>query len=162
MEHWRFHENRGSRRHYRSGRLQVRSLWTTSNLVPEVRLISDTPDVRLLILEQEKSDAAELRWLKELRAHDERVLGVQDRRRHPERYAPTLLSFTEAMAAKPGFAVRGSTMCRLLKRSQARCTPDPLDTYAYLKVLIAEGPKKGEQGWACEVRDVASTTSKFF
>jgi hypothetical protein len=136
-------------------------VWTTSNLVPEVQLISDSPDVQLLILAQEKSDAPELRWLKESRSHDERVRGVQDRRQHPERYAPTLLSFLEAMAAKPAFAVRGGTTCRLVERSQARCTPDPLDTHAYVKVRITEGPKRGQQGWACEVRDVVLTTPKF-
>lgn len=137
-------------------------VWTTSNLVSEVQLISDSPDVQLLILAQEKSDAIELRWLKESRAHDERVRGVEDRRQHPERYAPTLLSFLEAMAAKPAIAVRGGTTCRLVERSQARCTPDPLDTHAYVKIRITEGPKRGQQGWACEVRDVVLTTRKFF
>jgi len=137
-------------------------VWTTSNLVPEVRLISDSPDVRLLISRQEKSDAAELHWLRESRTHDERVHGVEDRRRHPERYAPTLRSFIDAMAAKPGVAVRGGNACRLLERSQARCTPDPLDTFAYVKVRITEGHERGQEGWVCEVRDVVSTTPKFF
>ena len=137
-------------------------VWTSSTLVPEVRLISDSPDVRLLILEQENRDAGELHWLQEPRNHDERVHGVEDRRRHPERYAPTLRSFIEAMAAKPGFAVHGGDACRLVERSHARCTPDPLDTFAYVKVRFTEGRNRGQEGWACEVRDVVSTTPKFF
>ncbi len=136
-------------------------VWVTSNLVPEVQLISDSPEVQRLILAQEKSDATELRWLKESQAHDERVRGVQDRRRNPGRYAPTLLSFLESMAAMPAFPVRGGTTCRLLERSQARCTPNPLDTHAYVKVRITGGPERGEQGWACEVRDVVPTIRKF-
>src|SRR5258708_3911625 len=67
-------------------------VWTTSNLVPEVRLVSDSPDVRLLISEQEKSDAVEFDWLRGSQTHGERVRGVEDRRRHRERYAPTLRS----------------------------------------------------------------------
>jgi hypothetical protein len=137
-------------------------VWTTSNLVPEVRLISDSPDVRLLISEQEKSDAAELNWLRKSRTHDERAHGVEDRRRHPERYVPTLRAFIEAMAAKPGFVVRGGDACRLVERSHARCTPDPLDTFAYVKVRISEGRHRGQEGWACEVTDVSPTTPKFF
>jgi hypothetical protein len=136
-------------------------VWITSNLVPEVQIISDSPEVQLLILAQEKSDATELSWLKKSQAHDERARGVQDRRRDPGRYAPTLLSFLEAMAAKPSLPVRGGTRCRLLERSQARCTPNPLDTRAYVKVRITEGPERGQQGWACEVRDVVSTIGKF-
>jgi hypothetical protein len=132
-------------------------VWTTSNLVPTVRLISDNPSVRLLISTQEKGDDAELRWLRDSRTHE----GLADRRRHPEQYAPTLRSFIEAMKASPGFAVRGGSLCRLVERSQARCTPDPLDTYAYVKVRIIEGPNRGMEGWACEVRDVVSTTPKF-
>jgi hypothetical protein len=137
-------------------------VWITSNLVPEVRLISDSLDVQALILAQEKSDADELRWLREPGTRDEKVKGVDDRRRHPERYSPTLASFIEAMTAKPGFAVRGGTACRLLRRSQARCTPHRLDTYAYVKVLITEGPNRGQEGWACEIMDVVGTTRMFF
>ncbi len=136
-------------------------VWTTSSLVSEVRLISDSPDVRLLISEQEKSDAAELHWLRESRTHEERVRGVEDRRRHPERYAPTLRSFIDAMAAMPGFAVRGGDSCRLVERSQARCTPDRLDTFSYVKVRIIQGYNRGQEGWACEVRDVSPTTAFF-
>src|ERR1700730_14866057 len=51
------------------------------------------PDVRLLNSEQEKSDAVELHWLEESRKPDERVHGVEDRRRHPERYAPDRAHF---------------------------------------------------------------------
>ena len=137
-------------------------VWTTSSEVSKVRLISDSPDMPLLISAQKKSDAAELRWLQESRAHDERVRGVKDRRRHPELYAPTLLTFIETMATKPGFAVRGGSACRLVERSHARCAPDPLDTYAFVKVHITKGPNRGQEGWACEVRDVVSTTPKFF
>lgn len=136
-------------------------VWTTSTLVPEVRLVSDSPDVRLLIFEQENRDAGELHWLQETRNHDERVHGIEERRRNPERYAPALRSFIEAMAAKPSFAVRGGDACRLVQRSHARCTPDPLDTFAYVKVQMTKGRNKGLEGWACEVRDVVSTAPFF-
>jgi hypothetical protein len=131
--------------------------WETSNFVPEVRLISDSPEVRLLIEEQEKSDAAELEWLKAKQPRDERVRGVEDRRRNPERYAPTLRPFIAAMAAKPSFGVRGGTSCRIVERSHARCTSLPLDTLMYVKVRIMRGPNHGQEGWACEGRDVVPT-----
>jgi hypothetical protein len=137
-------------------------LWTTNNLQTEVRLVFDSPDVRLLIAAQERTDAAELRWLQGSQPHDERVHGVEDRRRHPQVYSPKLLPFIEAMAAKPGFAVRGGVACWLIESSRARCTPDPLDTQVYVKVRIVSGPNRDQEGWACEVRDVVSTTPGFF
>jgi hypothetical protein len=130
----------------------------TSNLIPETRLISDSPDVRLLISEQEKDDAAELRWLRGSHSRDEQIRGTKDRRLHPERYASTLGPFLDAMAAKPGFSVRGGTMCRLLETSQARCTIDRLDTHVYVKLRVGAGPKRGQEGWACAGVEVFSTT----
>jgi len=131
--------------------------WETSNLVPELRLISDSPEVRRLISDQEKSDAADLQWLKWKQPRDERVRGVEDRRRNPERYAPTLRPFIAAMAAEPNFVVRGGTSCRIVERSHARCAALPLDALMYVKVRIMRGPNRGQEGWACAGRDVVPT-----
>jgi hypothetical protein len=135
--------------------------WVTSNLTLETRLISDSPAVRLLISEQEKNDAAELRWLRGSHSRDELVRGGKDRSLHPERYAPTLGTFLDAMAAKPGFSVRGGTLCRLLATSHARCTPYRFDTLVYVKLRIIEGPERGQEGWACAGVEVFSTTPGF-
>jgi len=133
--------------------------WITSNLESEIRLIPDTPEVRLLISAEEKLDAPEIRWLKGSQPHDERVSGVNERRQHPERYAPTLKQFTTAMESKRNISVPGGTLCRVVERSDARCTALPLDTFAYVKIRIIEGPKRGQEGWVCELRDVFGTTS---
>lgn len=137
------------------------TVWTTSDLVPQVRLIIDSPDARYLISEQEKNDAAELQWLEKPRKHDEQLRGVENRRQHPEQYAPTLSSFNEAMEAAPGFLVRGGDLCQTIERSRARCSSEPLSTFVYVKVRLTNGSDRGRQGWACEARDVFST-SPFF
>jgi hypothetical protein len=120
-------------------------VWVTSDLTPNVRVIADGADVRLLISMQEKNDAAKLRWLRGSQPREERVRGVEDRRLHPERYAVTLHPFLDAMAAKPGLSVPGGTKCRLLVVSQARCTPDRLDTFTYVKVQIKGGRCAGRR-----------------
>ena len=49
-------------------------IWTTSNLVSEVRIISDSADVRQLISHQEIADASELHWLQDQSSNrDDRV-----------------------------------------------------------------------------------------
>ena len=135
-----------------------RQVWVTSNLTRDVRIVSDSSDVRRLISTQERNDAPELRWLRGSQRREERIRGVNDRKSHPERYAPTMRLFLDAMAARPSFKIPGGTTCRLMELSQARCTPGPLDTLVYVKVRITEGSKRGEEGWACAGIDVFSTT----
>ena|SRR5712692_5204378 len=144
-----------------SCRTDADASWVTSSVESEVRLISDTPDVRVLISSQEKADTAELRWLQGSQPYDERVRGVADRRRNPHKYAPTLTPFIKTMEAMSGIMVPGGTSCRVIERSQARCTPFPLDTFTYVKLRIVEGPKCGQEGWACEAKDVGKAAVIF-
>jgi hypothetical protein len=115
-------------------------VWVTSNLTRDVRIVSDSSDVGRLISTQERNDAPELRRLHGSQQGDERVRGVNDRKSHPERYAPTMRLFLDAMAARPSFSVPRGTTCRVLETSQARCTPGPLDTLVYVKVRITGVP----------------------
>src|SRR5579863_4797248 len=91
-------------------------VWVTSNLVPDVHIISDSADVQHLVRLQEENDAAELRWLQGLEPRGEREPNAE------QSDAPVLEHFLDAMAAEPGFSVRGGTWCRLLETSQARCS----------------------------------------
>jgi hypothetical protein len=128
-------------------------------LEPEVRLIPDTPDVRALLSSEEKIDAPELGWLKGSQSHDERVRGVDARRRHPEQYAPSLAQFTKVMDSKRTISVPGGTLCRIVQRSEARCTLYAFDTLTFVKIRIVDGKKRGQEAWACEGRDVFATAS---
>ena len=141
-----------------SCRINADRPWKISNLESEVRLVSDSPHARLLISSQERADDSELRWLKDSHPHDEATQGRDERRRYPHQYAATLVPFIAAMRAEPAVVVPGGTLCRVIEHSQARCTPDPLGTLTYVKVQMLEGPKRGQQGWAREGRDVFSTT----
>jgi hypothetical protein len=130
-------------------------LWVASNLVPEVQIISDSADVRLLVSLQERNDAAELRWLEGLEPRGEREPNSE------QADAQVLERVLDNMAAKPGFSVRGGTSCRLLETSQARCSRYRRATRTYVKVQIVDGPKRGQEGWACGGIDVFSTTPGF-
>ena len=133
--------------------------WVTSELVPEVRLVSDSPRVRQLIITQAESDSSEVAWLRDFAMpHEERVRGVSQRRRDPKRFAPTLTAFIDRMKAQPGFLVPGHSRCDLLERSGARCIPDRLQLDFYVRVRVSEGPNRGREGWICEGVHLVSTT----
>src|SRR5215469_14078214 len=52
--------------------------------------------------------ASTVRWLKESRTHADHIRGVEDRRRHPERYAPTFSPPSTATLALLSSVKRGT------------------------------------------------------
>ncbi len=131
----------------------------------QVRLVSDSPEVRRLIAQQEvfqpkeraeidrfNEDASRLRqkWILEATPESARQLRELD----PERYIPERTAFLDAMAQAPGVTVQGGSYCRIIARSEAMCARYPGFNSIYFRVRITSGPSKGQEGWGCLGEDI--------
>jgi len=133
----------------------------------EVRLVIDTAEVRHLINAQNSlvtQDLAETRVFingeasiyREIDKRPGNPSSQADAKRqlhvmlaHSERYVPERVAFIDAMTRAPGVAVTRNSYCRIVERSEAICSKDPIANPRYVKVHITSGPSKGSEGWGC-------------
>ena len=133
----------------------------------QVRLVSDSPEVRRLIAEQEAfqlqekteidrfhADSASLeqKWFRD--ANLEALRQLRELGQHPDRYIPERIAFLDAMARAPGVTVSGESYCRIINRSKAMCDRHPGPNPTYFKVRISIRPSKGQEGWGCLGEDI--------
>lgn len=100
----------------------------------------DTPEVRELITTYEAKEA-------DIREHLAKEPYSLEEERH--QIMPIRTTFLDAMTRARCIVVKENTRCRILEISTARCSPLPEATITYLRVLITNGPLKGQQAWIC-------------
>jgi hypothetical protein len=109
-----------------------------------VRLILDSDEVQGLIAKQSFFAAREKvevdRYFRTPAADRESV----------EKYIPERIAFLNAMAQAVSVPVPANSYCRVLKQSDTICGRYPDQNPTYIKVRIARGPAKGQEGWGCE------------
>jgi len=115
-----------------------------------VALISDSPEVRRLLAEEDSREEAMDRFYREPHAEQEGKQHVLEIMQHPEQYPPGRLDFLKAMSQMPGVTVPGGSYSDLIERSRSTCDPSPVYTTKYVLVRVTSGPSKGEKGWMCE------------
>ena len=104
------------------------------------QIVLDTPEVRQLIAAYEvKSGEIDHTLAKEPHT-------LQEERRQ---ILPSRIAFLEAMASAPHITVKENTRCRMLEISKAGCSPVAEGSITYVKVVITNGPSKGQQAWIC-------------
>lgn len=130
------------------------------------RLIVDSAEVQSLIAEHSVTNSHEEKELhrsfvehnkvflrtKGKRTPEERdadAARLRELRQHPERHIPQRLMFLDKMAQAPSIVIPGASYCRILQRSDAICSRDPILNPEYIKVRITSGPLKGQEGWGC-------------
>jgi hypothetical protein len=102
-------------------------------------VVLDSSEIQSLVA-QEEARQAELFW-----PAASVVEWIEQQKGNPARKA-----FFEALALAPHITVQENTRCRVLQISKARCS-DPEATVTFLKVVITDGPKKGEHAWICQI-----------
>ena len=128
-----------------------------------VRVVLDSEEVRRLISQQ---DAFAPNEQKEIDVYFQAILLLgqavdreqtneacrryEEAKKNAEHYIPERVVFLDAMARAPAVQVAPNSYCRVLQRSQAKCTRDPEFTCEFVKVRITSGPSKGQEGWGCE------------
>jgi hypothetical protein len=116
------------------------------------KLVADSPEVHHLLAAAADRDAETMRLRRELSAQRQIDL-TNDMMLHPKRYMVERRELLNTMARQPGVFVTGEQYFRILEQSPARCADYPNDTSTYLRVRVATGPSRGNEGWACS-RDV--------
>jgi hypothetical protein len=115
-----------------------------------ITLLSDSPEARRLLTEEDAREAETNRSYRELHTEQERTHHIEDMLQHPDQYPAGRKDFIRSMSQLPGISVPGFSYCDLIERSKSRCGPSPIDTAAYVLVQVTTGPSKGERGWMCE------------
>jgi hypothetical protein len=118
-----------------------------------IKLIRDSPEVRELIALEETQAPAEVHGGEALLLKSGAV-AIVERRQHPERYFPEHVKFVEAMTHQVGPMAPVGSYARVLERSHAKCERDPSLSAEYWKVMVKDGPMRGEEGWLCYLKDL--------
>lgn len=110
-----------------------------------ISIVQDSPEVQDLVAEEEARQAEFDQLLRTNRPSDkEYIRRVREQDNDPARKA-----FFGALASAPHITVKENTDCRLLQISKARCSVAH-STTTFLKVVITNGPRKGEKAWICQ------------
>jgi hypothetical protein len=122
----------------------------TGNSKMQVLLVSDSPEVRRLIADEDAGEEEVNRFWREHHSAEEIHQRLMDMAQHPERYPPGRSEFLETMTHMPGVYVEGRSYCSVIVRSKSTCGRLPIETASYLLVRISTGPSRGKEGWICE------------
>lgn len=128
-----------------------------------VRLVLDSNEARQLISRQ---DAFTPEERKEIDLYNRDIIAVaqeldreqtkeathryNEMKKNAARYIPERTAFLYAMARVPAVLVEPNSYCRVLQRSQAKCTNDPESNCEFVKVRVTSGPSRGREGWGCD------------
>lgn len=114
-----------------------------------LRLVSDSPEVRRLIADEEKRQIeTEVFWGEHSR--EEQLRHVRYLMEHPQDISPERRQFLDAMAAAPALSVQRKTRAKVLAVSKARCLRDGLSTTTFVRMLLAgKSPPGGAEVWVC-------------
>lgn len=115
-------------------------------------LISDSPEVRRLLADQDARQYDSDRFWREKHTVEEGSERIRDMGKHPEQYPPGRTEFLKAMLAMPGFLIPGSPYCDVVERSRSKCGALPIETAVYVLIKITTGPSRGKEGWVCDNR----------
>ena len=114
--------------------LPGRSWRLTGSSNAKILLVSDTPQVRHLISEEDAREEEVRRFFREP---------------HTRQYPPGRTEFLRSMAQMPGVYVPGRSYCNIVERSKSKCGSPPVETATYVLVQVTTGPSHGERGWVC-------------
>jgi hypothetical protein len=115
----------------------------------QVRLFSDTSEVRGLIAAENAQEEDIGGFWRELHTREEKEQRIHDMEANPDRYPKGRAQFLSAMANSPGFYVPEKSFCLILQSSKCRCGSSPIYTVFYNLVRITSGPSRGKVGWVC-------------
>ena len=105
-----------------------------------IQIVLDSPEIRQLVAAYESNTAAlNQRLAREPYTFQERMREI----------LPGRTEFLAAMSRTPDITVKENTRVRVLEISKAGCSSVPEATITYLRVVIANGPSKGQQAWIC-------------
>jgi hypothetical protein len=114
-----------------------------------VLLVSDSPEVRHLIIGEDAREEEVSRFWREGHNKEERIEHVRDMMQHPDQYPAGRKGFLETMARMPGVYVPVRSYCNILEQSKSRCGVSPIETATYVLIQVTTGPSRGQQGWVC-------------
>jgi hypothetical protein len=115
-----------------------------------VTLITDSPEVRRMLAEEDAREEEVSRFWREPHTREEGIAHIRDMASHPDQYPPGRTEFLKAMSQMSGISVAGTSYCDLVERSKSKCGRLPIETAVYMLVRVTTGSSKGKQGWICE------------
>jgi hypothetical protein len=119
------------------------------SLNSSITLISDSPEVRHLLAEEDAREEAVSQFWREPHTKEEGRRHVEDMIQHPDAYPPGRTEFLKAMSLMPKVTVPGRSYCDVIEQSKSKCGRLPLETASYVLVQITSGPANGSGGWVC-------------
>lgn len=115
-----------------------------------VLLVSDTPEVRQMIADEDAREEQINRFWREPHSAEERKERIRQMIHNPNEFPSGRQNFLAAMARAPGIVVPTRSYCEVIERSKSKCADSPIATAVYEKVRITTGRERGQQGWICE------------
>jgi hypothetical protein len=115
-----------------------------------VMLLTDSPDIRRLLADEDAHEEEVSRFFREPHTKEESFQRLEDMRQHPDQYPPGRTEFLKAMTQMPGISVAGRSYCDLIERSKSKCQPSPAVASLYVLVQVTTGSSRGKRGWICE------------
>lgn len=111
----------------------------------DIRLVLDSDEIQRLVAQQSAFEPQE-----RIEVHRHFAAGSPSTEREIEKFIPERITFLKTMGRAPTVAVPAKSYCRVLQRSNAVCSPRPIENPTYIRVRITSGPLKGREGWGCE------------
>lgn len=116
----------------------------------QIALISDSPDVRRLLAEEDTREEPVIQFWREPHTQEEGKRRVEDMIQHPDQYPLGGPDFLHAMSQMPTVSVPDKSYCDVVERSKSKCGRLPIETATYVLVQVTSGKSKGQRGWICE------------
>jgi hypothetical protein len=117
-----------------------------------VTLITDSPEVRRLLDEEDAREEEVSRFFREPHSREDGNAHVKDMALQPDQYPPGRSEFLKAMSQMPGISVTGRSYCELIERTKSKCGASPIETAVFVLVRVTTGPSRGKRGWICQTQ----------